>query len=103
MYTSSMRFSELQVGMLYEWTGSTASKIRNWTRVNQDDGGPHLKSYPAIEEHSLFVLLEAVQLPIRNKYYNLYDLKIIGSDGTIGWLFLWNKEDSFPMKEKVEC
>ena len=94
-----MRFSELQVGMLYEWTSSTASKIRNWTRVNQDDGGPHLKSYPAIEEHSLFVLLEAVQLPIRN----LYDLKIIGPDGTIGWLFLWNKEDSFPMKEKVEC
>lgn len=102
-----MRFSELQVGMLYEWTSSTASKVRNWTRANQDDGGPHLKSYPAIEEHSLFVLLEAVQLPIRNElrneYYNLYDLKIIGSDGTIGWLFLWNKEDSFPMKEKVEC
>lgn len=98
MYTSSMRFSELQVGMLYEWTSSIASKVRNWTRVNQDDGGPHLKSYPAIEEHSLFVLLEAVQLP--NEYY---DLKIIGSDGTIGWLFLWNKEDSFPMKEKVEC
>jgi hypothetical protein len=99
-----MRFSELQVGMLYEWTSSTASKIRNWTRVNQDDGGPHLKSYPAIEEHSLFVLLEAVQLP--NEYYNLYDLydlKIISPDGTIGWLFLWNKEDSFPMKEKVEC
>ncbi len=98
-----MRFSELQVGMLYEWTSSIASKIRNWTRVNQDDGGPHLKSYPAIEEHSLFVLLEAVQLPKPNEYYNLYDLKIIGSDGTIGWLFLWNKEDSFPMKEKVEC
>lgn len=98
MYTSSMRFSELQVGMLYEWTSSIASKVRNWTRVNQDDGGPHLKYYPAIEEHSLFVLLEAVQLP--NEYY---DLKIIGSDGMIGWLFLWNKEDSFPMKEKVEC
>ena len=98
-----MRFSELQVGMLYEWTSSIASKVRNWTRANQEDGGPHLKSYPAIEEHSLFVLLEAVQLPIRNEYYNLYDLKIIGSDGTIGWLFLWSKEDSFPMKEKVEC
>ncbi len=98
-----MRFSELQVGMLYEWTSSIASKIRNWTRVNQDDGGPHLKYYPAIEEHSLFVLLEAVQLPKPNEYYNLYDLKIIGSDGTIGWLFLWNKEDSFPMKEKVAC
>ena len=93
-----MRFSELQVGMLYEWTSSIASKVRNWTRVNQDDGGPHLKSYPAIEEHSLFVLLEAVQLP--NEYY---DLKIISPDGTIGWLFLWSKEDSFPMKEKVEC
>jgi hypothetical protein len=97
-----MRFSELQVGMLYEWTSSIASKVRK-TRVNEDDGGPHPKSYPAIEEHSLFVLLEAVQLPIRNEYYNLYDLKIIGSDGTIGWLFLWSKEDSFPMKEKVEC
>lgn len=99
-----MRFSELQVGMLYEWTSTTAShKIRNWTRADQDDGGPHLKSYPVIEAHSLFVLLEAVQLPIPNKYYNLYDLKIISSDGTIGWIFLWNKQDFFPMKEKVSC
>lgn len=101
-----MRFSELQVGMLYEWTSTTASKIRNWTRADQDDGGPLLKSYPVIEAHTLFVLLEAVQLPIRNdlyNLYNLYDLKIIGSDGTIGWLFLLNKEDSFPMKEKAEC
>ena len=98
-----MRFSELQVGMLYEWTSTTASKIRNWTRADEDDGGPHLKSYPVVEAHSLFVLLEAVQLPIPNEHYNLYDLKIIGSDGTIGWLFLWNKEDSFPMKEKAGC
>lgn len=98
-----MRFSELQVGMLYEWTSTTASEIRNWTRANPLDGGPDLKSYPVIEAHTLFVLLGAVQLPIRNDLYNLYDLKIIGSDGTIGWLFLWNKEDSFPMKEKAEC